>query len=121
MCSKVTPMMQRRSFLRGSILFVPSAVFAPITAFAWQDQPQSGSQQQPKTEDDGQQDQNDPPAREGTPAPDDSTRATDRDPSTITHQDADGLDYRECPRCGFNMYRQDRAWTCENCGYSYTE
>ena len=26
-----------------------------------------------------------------------------------------------CPQCGNNMYLQERTWTCENCGYSYTE
>jgi ribosomal protein S27AE len=35
--------------------------------------------------------------------------------------DAQGREYRECPQCGGNMYRQGRTWTCENCGYSYVE
>jgi len=43
------------------------------------------------------------------------------DETKITRKDAEGREYRECPQCGSNMYRQDRTWTCENCGYSYTE
>ena len=35
--------------------------------------------------------------------------------------DAEGHEYRVCPQCGSNMYRQGRTWTCENCGYSYIE
>jgi len=34
---------------------------------------------------------------------------------------ADGRPYRICPQCGANMYKQNRTWTCENCGYSYDE
>ena len=35
--------------------------------------------------------------------------------------DRDGVEVRECPQCGHNMYQQGRTWTCENCGYSYIE
>ena len=35
--------------------------------------------------------------------------------------DRDGVEVRECPECGHNMYQQGRTWTCENCGYSYVE
>ena len=35
--------------------------------------------------------------------------------------DRDGVEVRECPECGHNMYQQGRTWTCENCGYSYIE
>ena len=45
----------------------------------------------------------------------------DDNPLTRTRIDADGNEYRECPQCGHNMYRQGRTWTCENCGYSYIE
>ena len=38
-----------------------------------------------------------------------------------TKIDAKGREYRSCPQCGYNMYRQGRTWTCENCGYSYVE
>ena len=35
--------------------------------------------------------------------------------------DRQGVEVRECPECGHNMYQQGRTWTCENCGYSYVE
>lgn len=38
-----------------------------------------------------------------------------------TYTDKDGNQYRICPQCGFNMYKQGRMWVCENCGYSYVE
>ena len=42
-------------------------------------------------------------------------------PKTETKIDDEGREYRVCPQCGSNMYRQGRTWTCENCGYSYVE
>lgn len=35
--------------------------------------------------------------------------------------DDEGREYRVCPQCGNNMYKQGRMWVCENCGYSYVE
>ena len=35
--------------------------------------------------------------------------------------DKEGREYRVCPQCGYNMYKQGRMWVCENCGYSYVE
>ena len=35
--------------------------------------------------------------------------------------DGEGREYRICPQCGYNMYRQKKLWVCENCGYSYSE
>jgi hypothetical protein len=106
--------MQRRTFLRWSMLSLASSAFSPATVHGQQDQAASG--QQPETPDGDQRNQNKPQA----PETGDSSTA-DKDPSRITHKDADGVEYRECPQCGFNMYRQDRTWTCENCGYSYSE
>ena len=40
---------------------------------------------------------------------------------TETKIDADGREYRVCPQCAANMYKQGRMWVCENCGYSYVE
>lgn len=37
------------------------------------------------------------------------------------HTGQDGRKFRTCPVCGYNMYKQDRTWTCENCGFSYDE
>jgi ribosomal protein S27AE len=113
-------MMERRSFLRGSMFSIAWAALPEAMVFGGQDQTQS-SAQQPEPQDGGQRNQSEPQAPDGTPPVGDSSNAADKDPSKITHKDADGLEYRECPQCGFNMYRQDRTWTCENCGYSYTE
>ena len=49
------------------------------------------------------------------------SRFGDVDEFKITKKDQNGREFRVCPQCGYNMYRQDRTWTCENCGYSYTE
>ena len=35
--------------------------------------------------------------------------------------DDEGREYRVCPQCAYNMYKQGRMWVCENCGYSYVE
>jgi ribosomal protein S27AE len=35
--------------------------------------------------------------------------------------DKEGREYRVCPQCGYNMYKEGRMWVCENCGYSYVE
>ena len=35
--------------------------------------------------------------------------------------DKEGREYRICPQCGYNMYKEGRMWVCENCGYSYVE
>ena len=50
-----------------------------------------------------------------------SDKPAEEDEFKITRKDERGRDYRTCPQCGFHMYKQDRTWTCENCGYSYTE
>ena len=35
--------------------------------------------------------------------------------------DKEGREYRVCPQCAYNMYKQGRMWVCENCGYCYVE
>ena len=35
--------------------------------------------------------------------------------------DKEGREYRVCPQCAYNMYKQGRMWVCENCGYIYVE
>ena len=54
-----------------------------------------------------------PPAPPQTPAPDPSK------PKILI--DDEGREYRVCPQCGNNMYKQGRMWVCEVCGYSYVE
>ena len=117
--------LNRRSFLRGSGLaaagFLGVAAASPFVVFA---------QQQDKPQDDKKRDDSD--AKNGEPKSG-TDRSADRDEKTTPDQDAsddplkrtridaDGNEYRECPQCGHNMYRQGRTWTCENCGYSYIE
>jgi len=83
----------RRSFLRGSALFAAAiGVSVATSAFAQE-------AQQPK--------------------PDEEKKEPDQNGETKI--DKDGREYRVCPQCASNMYRQGRTWTCENCGYSYVE
>ncbi|HTK29371.1 MAG TPA: twin-arginine translocation signal domain-containing protein [Vicinamibacterales bacterium] len=106
----------RRSFLKGSGLaaatLVGLAAASPVVAFA-QDPPQK--QDDKKKGDKG--DKSDKNQDQDADAKKDSGESTD----TETKLDADGREYRVCPQCGSNMYRQGRTWTCENCGYSYVE
>mgnify|MGYP006170828115 CR=1 FL=1 len=89
----------RRSFLRGSALFA-AAVGLGVARPTFAQEPQ-----QPKPEDEKKEEL--PPDNGGE--------------QNETLVDADGREYRVCPQCAANMYRQGRTWTCENCGYSYVE
>jgi ribosomal protein S27AE len=111
----------RRSFLKGSARLAASAIAVPAMLSA-----QSQGQQQ------SQQDQKDKPADDqngqDTHAPQDQDKSRDAPQQEAkegdgakTYIDADGRPYRVCPQCGSNMYKQERTWTCENCGYSYVE
>ncbi len=96
--------LDRRSFLRGSAIFAATiglAVAAP--AFAQQPpQPQEPKKEEPKTPPD--------PFADG--------EKKDEEKKLI---DKEGREYRICPQCAYNMYKQGRMWVCENCGYSYVE
>jgi secreted PhoX family phosphatase len=111
----------RRSFLKGSALGAAAVVGVaafPALSFAQNSQPSSDK--------DGQKDD-----QKNTEQASDQNAAKDadkKDPNAptedefkITRKDENGRDYRTCPQCGYNMYRQERTWTCENCGFSYTE
>ncbi len=100
--TKFDETLNRRSFLRGSVLFAAALVATPITALAQQAGQQAPPEQQPPS---GQQA---PPTE---PKPDHGP----------TLKDEQGREYRVCPQCGYNMYKQENTWTCENCGYSYVE
>jgi hypothetical protein len=92
----------RRSFLRGSAVF--AAAFGLTVA------PAVAQEQQP-------------PKKEEKPAPKDPFE-TDKDKSEGDKKvliDKEGREYRVCPQCAYNMYKQGRMWVCENCGYSYVE
>jgi hypothetical protein len=94
--------LDRRSFLRGSALFAGAIGVSVLPALA---------QQQPAPK---------PEEEEKKPQP--------RDPFADEGQteekkliDDEGREYRVCPQCAYNMYKQGRMWVCENCGYSYVE
>ena len=96
--------LDRRSFLRGSAIFAATIGLAiAVPAYAQQQpQPQEPKKEEPKTPPD--------PFAEG--------EKKDEDKKLI---DKDGREYRICPQCAYNMYKQGRMWVCENCGYSYVE
>lgn len=110
----------RRGFLKGSALFAAAVgLSAAAPAFA-QDQEQK-TPAVPEEEKDkakapaGEQAKKEeqPPAS-GSNAP-----AAKEDPNKLV--DANGVEYRICERCGGNMYKEGNTWTCEQCGFSYTE
>lgn len=105
----------RRSFLKGSGLaaatLVGVAAASPLVAFAQEPQ----QQQQQQQDDTAKKDKSD--KDKSADAKKNSGESSDSE----TKIDADGREYRVCPQCGSNMYRQGRTWTCENCGYSYVE
>ena len=126
---KLQQRVDRRSFLRGSGL--AAAALAGVTAFPFiasaQDpaKPEEAKKEEQKEEkkeekkeakkDEKAEEKNDDKKEEGKDA------KKEPDPFKVTKKDEQGRDYRLCPQCGYNMYKQDRTWTCENCGYSYTE
>ena len=107
--------LDRRSFLRGSSLSAAAllgvAAASPLVVFA-----QEQNQRQTDKKGDEHDKKDEPKDKEK-----DKDGSGDDDPTRVTKLDADGNEYRECPQCGSNMYRQGRTWTCENCGYSYVE
>lgn len=108
---KLEQKVNRRSFLRGSGL----AAAALIGAAAF---PRIAGAQDPAQQGSEKKDDKD---QKGDQAKKDDKPAEEQDEFKITKKDERGRDYRVCPQCGYNMYKQDRTWTCENCGYSYTE
>ena len=97
--------LDRRSFLRGSVMFAAAIGVSVLPAFAQEQQPQ-----QPKPEEDKK--------KEEPRDPFDTGKKEDKDGKLV---DAEGREYRVCPQCAYNMYKQGRMWVCENCGYSYVE
>ena len=118
---KLEQRLDRRSFLRGSGLaaaaFVGGAAF-PLTALAQAAQnPPEKAQERPDAPPSKEDKEDREEAKDAKKDGDDA----EVDPFKVTKKDAQGKDYRMCPQCGYNMYKQDRTWTCENCGYSYVE
>ena len=99
--------LDRRSFLRGSAMFALAIGVSVVPALAQQQPPPP----QPKPEEDEKkkEEPKDPFAGDGDK----------KDEKKLV--DAEGREYRVCPQCAYNMYKQGRMWVCENCGYSYVE
>ena len=117
---KLEQKLDRRSFLRGSGLAAAAiagavAMSSPIAAFAQQPDPQQPPKPDEKKKDDDKKDD------KKNDKKDDQKDGDSSSGDSETKIDAQGREYRVCPQCGFNMYRQGRTWTCENCGYSYVE
>ncbi|HUE87852.1 MAG TPA: hypothetical protein VMO26_17405 [Vicinamibacterales bacterium] len=111
MSDNVIKTSDRRNFLRGSALFAAALGMSIVPAFA---APASGmprGQEKPK------------PA----PKPEEEGEETPKDPFASDKSkdgklyDSEGREYKVCPQCGYNLYKQGRMWICENCGYSYVE
>ena len=122
----------RRSFLRGSAaaaLAVGLTASLPWDLFAGQGSQnapageQKREEKKPNTRDQDAKDPEDTKDTDAQDATDNDPKddETKTDPTLVTKHDANGQEYRICPQCGFNMYRQNQTWTCENCGYSYVE
>ena len=97
--------LDRRSFLRGSALFAGAFGLAVVPALAQQ-----------------------PPLQQPQPKPEEGEETKPADPLGDPEKskegklvDKEGREYRVCPQCAYNMYKQGRMWVCENCGYSYVE
>ncbi|MFM8536249.1 MAG: twin-arginine translocation signal domain-containing protein [Acidimicrobiia bacterium] len=99
--------LDRRSFLRGSAMFA-AAIGVSVLPAAAQQQPAPKPREEEKKEDEEKKEPKDPFA---DPDKKDEKKLVD----------AEGREYRVCPQCAYNMYKQGRMWVCENCGYSYVE
>ncbi|HUQ89749.1 MAG TPA: hypothetical protein VM096_19455 [Vicinamibacterales bacterium] len=96
--------LDRRSFLRGSVMFAAAIGVSVLPAVAQEPQ-------KPKPEEDEKK-------KEEPKDPFDNGKKDDKEKKLV---DAEGREYRVCPQCAYNMYKQGRMWVCENCGYSYVE
>jgi hypothetical protein len=112
--------LDRRSFLRGSSLGVAAllgvAAASPLVVFAQEPQNRTGSGDKKPTDDKKDAERDAPKADDKPESKPYRVEGTDG-----KLYDREGVEVRECPECGHNMYQQGRTWTCENCGYSYIE
>jgi predicted RNA-binding Zn-ribbon protein involved in translation (DUF1610 family) len=115
---KLEARLDRRSFLRGSSIGVAAllgvAAASPLVVFA--QEPHAQRAQDDKKKSDEKKDQDADKADEKSESKPYRVEGTDG-----KLYDREGVEVRECPECGHNMYQQGRTWTCENCGYSYIE
>jgi hypothetical protein len=103
--------LDRRSFLRGSAMFA-GAIGVSVLPAAAQQQPTPPPKPEEK------------PKEEEEKKKDEEPKDPFADPNKKEEKklvDAEGREYRVCPQCAYNMYKQGRMWVCENCGYSYVE
>ena len=118
---KLEQKMDRRSFLRGSALTAAAFAALPLAARAQDQQPGGNKEQDKEKEKDKDQKQEQKVDEKAEKQEKKKDGDAEKDPFKETKLDAQGREYRMCPQCGYNMYKQDRTWTCENCGYSYVE
>jgi NADH pyrophosphatase NudC (nudix superfamily) len=101
--------LDRRSFLRGSAIFAAALGVSVLPAAAQQQQPPQQTPPKPEEEEKPKEKPKDP--FDTGEKPGNGKKLVDKD----------GREYRICPQCGYNMYKEGRMWVCENCGYSYVE
>ena len=103
MSDTVSKTNDRRNFLRGSALFAVAIGLAAVPSFA-QEKPKPAPQ----------------PEEEGEESSPTDPLAGEKSKDGKLY-DKEGREYKVCPQCGYNLYKQGRMWICENCGYSYVE
>ncbi|HXG87876.1 MAG TPA: twin-arginine translocation signal domain-containing protein [Vicinamibacterales bacterium] len=105
MANDTLRILDRRSFLRGSALFAGALGLSIAPAFG------QAAPVKPKEEKEKEKEEKKPadPFGDG------------EKPNDGKLVDKEGREYRVCPQCAYNMYKQGRMWVCENCGYSYVE
>jgi rubredoxin len=115
---KLEARLDRRSFLRGSSIGIAAllgvAAASPLVVFA--QEPQARPAAGDKKTDDKKEPEPDAPKTDKPEAKPYRVEGAEG-----KFYDREGIEVRECPECGHNMYQQGRTWTCENCGYSYIE
>jgi len=102
----------RRNFLRGSALFAAAIGMAAVPGLAEASVGKLRAQEKPKPAPKPEEESEDP-----KPA---DPLAGDKSKDGKLY-DKEGREYKVCPQCGYNLYKQGRMWICENCGYSYVE
>jgi len=118
---KLEARLDRRSFLRGSLAtatLIGLAAASPVVTVAQTQEklpPQDDNKKDDRQADDAKKDQG------GSGDDEKDSKPYRVEGSDGKFHDRQGIEVRECPECGHNMYQQGRTWTCENCGYSYVE
>jgi len=108
----------RRGFLKGSALFAAAAVGLAAASPAFAQQQEPGKPDEKKPEENKSEDPSGDKAKKEAPAKQ-GEQAKKEDPDKLV--DKNGREYRVCERCGGNMYKEGNTWTCEQCGFNYTE